>query len=150
MARHLPHRGGDWLDVFAAVLDGHGTPESRIDQVRTWAFGDVWTVSPDHEAGASDIYANDAGAALAHFRENFEDDEEAVPEGLDSTAARDTRWRVSWEIDAEGSTALGAARQVWADQFGRDGATDGDDCAFTVTDSVTGQSEVIDLSDHDG
>lgn len=44
-------------------------------------------------------------------------------------------WRVSWEIDAEGSTALGAARQVWADQFGRDDATAGDVCVFTVTDA---------------
>ncbi|MFJ1733215.1 hypothetical protein [Streptomyces sp. NPDC088254] len=38
---------GDWLDIFAAVLDDHRTPESRIDQVRMWAFGDVWTVSND-------------------------------------------------------------------------------------------------------
>ncbi|MFD8609448.1 hypothetical protein [Streptomyces sp. NPDC059631] len=57
---------------------------------------------------------------------------------------------MSWEIDAEGSTALGAARQVWADQFGRDGASDRDARVFTVTDSATGQSVVIDLSDHDG
>lgn len=96
-------------------IDGHGTPESRIDQVRTWAFGDAWTVIPDRGAGVSGICAADADAALAHFRENFEEDEESVPEGLDPTAARDTAWRVSWEIDAEGSTALGAARQVLAD-----------------------------------
>lgn len=115
-----------------------------------WAFRDVWAVIPDRGAGVSGICADDAGAALAHFRENFEEDEESVPEGLDPTAARDTRWRVSWQIDAEGSTALGAARQVCVDHFGRDGATDGDDCVFTVTDSATGQSVVIDLSGHDG
>lgn len=100
-----------------------------------WAFGDVWTVIPDHRAGVSGICADDAGAAFARFRENLEDDEESVPEGLDPTAEHDTRWHVSWEIDAEGSTALGAARQVWADQFGRDDATDGDVCVFTVTDA---------------
>ena len=141
---------GDWLDIFAAVLDGHETPEFRIDPVRMWAFSDVWTVIPDRGAGVSGICADDADAALAHFRENFEEDEESVPEGLDPTAARDTTWRVSWEIDAEGSTALGPARQVWADQFGRDGATDEDARVFTVTDSATGQSVVIDLSDRDG
>src|SRR5688572_3224189 len=81
---------GDWLDIFAAVLDDHGTPESRIDQVRTWAFGDVWTVIPDHWAGVSGICADDAGAAFARFRENIEDDEESVPKGLDPTAEHDT------------------------------------------------------------
>ncbi|MFJ5725844.1 hypothetical protein [Streptomyces sp. NPDC093149] len=39
---------------------------------------------------------------------------------------------------------------VWADQFGRHGATDRDARVFTVTDSATGQAVVIDLSDHDG
>ncbi|MFJ8018656.1 hypothetical protein [Streptomyces sp. NPDC096311] len=57
---------------------------------------------------------------------------------------------MSWEIDAEGSTALGAPRQVWADQYSRDGAIGEDACVFTVTDSATGQSVVIDLSDHEG
>jgi hypothetical protein len=61
-----------------------------------------------------------------------------------------TAWLVNWEIDAEGGSALGAARQVWADIFGRDGATDGDTCVFTVIDNATGQSVVIDLSDYEG
>ncbi|MEU0942460.1 hypothetical protein ABZ379_06635 [Streptomyces canus] len=71
----------DWLDICAAVLDDHGTPESHIDQVRMWAFGDVWTVIPDRGAGVSGICADNAGAALAHFRENFEKDEDSVPQG---------------------------------------------------------------------
>ncbi|MGW0881331.1 hypothetical protein [Streptomyces sp. NPDC002671] len=79
---------GGWLDIFAAVLDDHGTPESHIDQVRMWAFGDAWTVVPDRGVGASGICADDAGAALAHFRENFEEDEASVPEGLDRATTR--------------------------------------------------------------
>ncbi|WP_030568481.1 hypothetical protein [Streptomyces aureocirculatus] len=35
----------NWLDIFATVLDGHGTSEFRTGQVRMWAFGDVLTVS---------------------------------------------------------------------------------------------------------
>ena len=59
-----------------------------------------------------------------------------------------TAW-LDRKLEAE-CIALGAARQVWADQFGRVGATDGDARVFTVTDSATGQSVVINLSDHDG
>ncbi|MDX3020078.1 hypothetical protein [Streptomyces acidiscabies] len=74
----------------------------------------------------------------------------AAPAERDPTAERDTAWLVSWEIDAEGGSPLGAARQVWADIFGRDGATDEDACVFTVIDNTTGQSVVIDLSDYEG
>ncbi|MFI5702604.1 hypothetical protein ACIA78_21470 [Streptomyces xanthochromogenes] len=81
---------------------------------------------------------------------NLAFDQGSAPAELDPTTERDTAWLVSWEIDAEGGSALGAARQVWADIFGRDGATDGDTCVFTVVDKATGQSVVIDLSDYEG
>ncbi|MCX4573290.1 hypothetical protein OHB41_08870 [Streptomyces sp. NBC_01571] len=69
---------------------------------------------------------------------NLAFDQGSAPAELDPTTERDTAWLVSWEIDAEGGSALGAARQVWADIFGRDGATDGDTCVFTVVDKATG------------
>lgn len=66
---------GDWMDVVAAVSEGHGTPESHINQFRMWAFGDVWIVIPDQKAGISGIYADSPGEALEQFRDLFEDSE---------------------------------------------------------------------------
>lgn len=63
----------DWLDVVCATADGHGTPQSLIDQVRMWAFGKVWTVIPDHGGGICGLYAEGPEEALAHFRREFED-----------------------------------------------------------------------------
>lgn len=63
----------DWLDVVAATSDGFGAPESIINEVRAWAFGDVWSVYPDTKPGIHSIYADSAEEALKYFRENFED-----------------------------------------------------------------------------
>ncbi|MEW1548383.1 hypothetical protein [Streptomyces tsukubensis] len=94
----------------------------------------------------------DAGATREDWIRaiNLTFDEGSAPAEFDPTAERDTAWLVRWEIDVEGSSALGAARQVWADIFGRDSATDGDACVFAVIDNATGQSVVIDLSDYGG
>lgn len=152
---------GDWLDVICAVEDGYGTPESHINQFRQWAFGDVWVVIPDWTSGISGIYAADAAEALKYFRENFEDDpnwvdkkiaeEEAANKPLDPQAAGTGPWRVSWEIDGseEATSALDAAYRVWVEIFGRTFAAKDDACVFTVTDTSTGRSAQVDLSDYD-
>ncbi|MDO4254372.1 MAG: hypothetical protein Q4C81_04380 [Kocuria sp.] len=78
----------EWRDVFAAVADGHGTPDGHIDQFRMWAFGDVWTVVPDKGSGISGIYADSPEAALEQFRKDFEDetvgDDPSVEVGWDN------------------------------------------------------------------
>jgi hypothetical protein len=68
----------DWLDVVCAVENGYGKPEDHISEFRMWAYGDVWIVIPDGKPGISGIYADDAVAALAHFREHHEDPQPLV------------------------------------------------------------------------
>lgn len=58
---------GDWRDVFAAISDGYGTPESHINEFRMWAFGDVWMVIPSVGDACSSIYADDAEEALKYY-----------------------------------------------------------------------------------
>jgi hypothetical protein len=65
---------GDWLEMVAAVREGHGSCEGHLENFRRWAFGDVWVVLPDGRPGIRGIYADDAEDALAYFRENFEDE----------------------------------------------------------------------------
>ena len=68
---------------------------------------------------------------------------------LPDTACGDRTWVITWTIDAEGSTPEAAAASVWTEIFGRTAAGADDACVFTVTDSTTGQSTNVDLSDHD-
>lgn len=145
----------DWLEVVAAVAEQHGTPERHIDQFRMWAVGDVWTVLPDGKPGIHGIYADDAAAALAYFRENFEDGPVGDAGGnglrphLGVLEARDTEWRVTWEIDVDVvDSPAQAAAAVWLSSFGRGTHRPGPDecCVFTVTDKTTGQSVTVDLS----
>lgn len=142
---------GDWREVFAAVSNGYGTPESHIDEFSMWAFGDVWIVIPDGKAGISGIYAEDAEAALDYFRENFED----TPLDAENHDALDPLktggpYRVSWSIDGdEDFSPAQAALHAWQKNFRR-GAhqpTNDEACVFTVLDPTTGQSVDIDLSD---
>lgn len=61
----------DWWDVFAAVEEGHGSPDGHIGTFKTWAVGDVWIVSEDGGDSLSGIYADDIEAALQVFLEQF-------------------------------------------------------------------------------
>lgn len=57
----------DWLDVVAATVDGYGTPADHIDEFRMWAFGDVWSVQPDHGDSVGNIYADSPEEALSQY-----------------------------------------------------------------------------------
>lgn len=123
----------DWLDVVAVVESGYGTAAAHIDQFRMWAFGDVWTVVPDRGAGVSGIYASDAEAALAHFREHFEDEHSVVsttcdrhggPWGSDETCPACT--------DAHG---LASIDPDWLDDIDNVRDADHVDVAWTARDA---------------
>lgn len=58
---------GDWLDVFAVVSHGYGTPADHIEQYRQWAFGDVWVVSATEGVVVGGIYADSPADALNVF-----------------------------------------------------------------------------------
>lgn len=58
-------------------------------------------------------------------------------------------WLVSWNIDSYGSSPERAAARVWFQSFGRTMAGNDDACSFTVTDTATGESVNVDLSEFD-
>lgn len=76
---------GDWLDVVAAVAEGYGTPESHLDQLRQWAFGDVWVVIPDDKPAVGGIYADSAEEAVDYYRNELEDEAESLSPASAST-----------------------------------------------------------------
>lgn len=143
---------GDWREVFVAVSDGYGKPESHVEEFSMWAFGDVWIVIPDGKAGISGIYADDAEAALTYFRENYEDEElPATKNDIPLDPLNDSgSYVVKWTIDGEENlTPAQAALRTWQQNFRR-GAhkpTSDEACVFTVLDPTTGRSIDIDLSD---
>lgn len=79
---------GDWLEMVAAVREGHGSCQAHLENFRRWAFGDVWVVIPDGRPGICGIYADDAEDALAYFRENFEDENQSPGTEPDDQPAR--------------------------------------------------------------
>lgn len=56
--------------------------------------------------------------------------------------------RVKWEINSDKSDPVEAARQVWRENFNRGEPGPDDACVFTVTDSQTGNTVTVDLSEH--
>lgn len=59
----------------------------------------------------------------------------------------DHPWTVSWQINSEASSPENAAAKVWQENFGRTTAGADDACIFTVTDTETGESVEVDLSE---
>lgn len=109
-------------------------------------------VIPDGKAGTAGIYADDVEAALAYFRENYEDDTTLDAEHDDALDPLKTGgpYQVSWSIDGdEDFSPAQAALHAWQQNFRR-GAhqpTGDEACVFTVLDPTTDRSVEIDLSD---
>lgn len=62
----------DWLDVVCASEEGYGSADDHIDEYRMWAFGDVWTVTPEEDGDPlSGIYADDVEEAVKQYLEQF-------------------------------------------------------------------------------
>lgn len=139
---------GDWLDMVAAVREGHGEPATHLENFRRWAFGDVWIVIPDGKRGVSNIYADDPEDAVAYYRENFEDEPLEKARPALRPVSEGTSFQITWSIDQEAQSPAAAAAAVWQSIFGRGSTQPGPDeaCVFTTT-LPDGTPVEIDLSD---
>lgn len=62
-----------WWDVFVAVREGYGTPESHAHVWEQWARGDVFVVENAATGEAmGGIYAEDEEDAVRYFRDELE------------------------------------------------------------------------------